>query len=412
MVAIKANQPHSFGQRQPSCLPTSRPPSFLILKGAAQNAEKLIIRLKNSTLCNTAARSGVKRAINMPKLNKLPKDFDKLGPSAQLNILRRSKIPKYKVGRFFRTASQSIALTGIQRAFTSFAAGIRCCYSFCELRGDPPFPSRGRVIIERSAIFRPRQTYFNYVGYVRKSCHYLELPLTWETPEVKNCIAALKLQGGGEFRFPNSIRSEIISKIIARDARDGIFAHLPRLSFLFAMRVPSEDLLRKRAYKNDDLTGQSPMKDTSLIGLLGEPGAEFSVARFERRKNLSNGCILSRPCFRKLSSPKARKLFPGHAIWPAIAARVRPGDKLSPAFSSQKDNTTITAVLKKLEIPFAQSYASHGYGRGAAKELKEKGSQWPVVASVGEWRSLAFMGYVAIALDVARDMSKLLIERE
>ena len=44
--------------------------------------------------------------------------------------------------------------------------------------------------------------------------------------------------------------------------------------------------------------------------------------------------------------------------------------------------------------------------------MKEKGAQWPIVASVGEWRSLAFMGYVDISLDVARDMAKLLIERE
>ena len=75
-------------------------------------------------------------------------------------------------------------------------------------------------------------------------------------------------------------------------------------------------------------------------------------------------------------------------------------------------NTTIKAVLRKLGIPFAECYTSHGYRRGAAQELKERGSQWPVVASIGEWRSLAFMGYIDIAKDVARDMSKLLIECE
>ena len=45
-------------------------------------------------------------------------------------------------------------------------------------------------------------------------------------------------------------------------------------------------------------------------------------------------------------------------------------------------------------------------------ELKENGSQRPIVAGVGEWRSLAFMGYVDTTLDVERDMSKLLIESE
>ena len=75
-------------------------------------------------------------------------------------------------------------------------------------------------------------------------------------------------------------------------------------------------------------------------------------------------------------------------------------------------NTTIKAVLAKIGIEFAQSYTSHGFRRGASQELEEKGPQISVIATVGEWRSLAFLGYVETALDVARDMSKLLIETE
>ena len=69
-------------------------------------------------------------------------------------------------------------------------------------------------------------------------------------------------------------------------------------------------------------------------------------------------------------------------------------------------------MLVKLGIPTFQSYTSHGFRRGAAQELKEKGSQWPIVDGVGEWRSLAFKGYVDTTLDVERDMTKLLIESE
>ena len=75
-------------------------------------------------------------------------------------------------------------------------------------------------------------------------------------------------------------------------------------------------------------------------------------------------------------------------------------------------NTTIKAALANLLAPYAQSYTSRGFRRGAAHELKTKGSQWAFVAGLGEWRSLAFKGYVDATLEVARDMSKLLIETD
>ena len=152
------------------------------------------------------------------------------------------------------------------------------------------------------------------------------------------------------------------------------------------------------------------MRSPALIALRGPAGHECLAIRFLRRKNLPNGCILPRPCFCKLAAPSAKRLFPVHAFWPAIASRVRCGEKLFPWYTTQNVNTTIKDVLAKLGIPQAELYTPHGYRRGAAQEIKERGCQWPIVASLGEWRILAFMGYIDIAKDVSRDMSKLLIE--
>ena len=225
-------------------------------------------------------------------------------------------------------------------------------------------------------------------------------------------MTALKLAGSGKFRFQNFIRGEFIAKIAEKETRGGPFARLSPISFLYALRVPSESLILKRASKDDDLTGYAPMRGHALIGLRGLLGHECLVIRFERRKNHPNGCILSRPCFCQLSAPSARRLCPAHAFWPAIAARAKCGQKLFPGFTSQNVNTTIKAVLTKLDIPYAESYTSHGYRRGAAQELKERGCQWPIIASIGEWRGLAFMGYIDISKDVANEMSKLFIETE
>ena len=74
--------------------------------------------------------------------------------------------------------------------------------------------------MEWTSIFKPGQTFSNYVGYVRKARHYLEHPLSWGTPAVKNAAAWLKLVGPGKFSFPNFIRSEFIAKIVAKETRD------------------------------------------------------------------------------------------------------------------------------------------------------------------------------------------------
>ena len=74
----------------------------------------------------------------------------------------------------------------------------------------------------------------------------------------------------------------------------------------------------------------------------------------------------------------------------------------------------ISPVLKrvcgKIGLPNAARYISHAFRRGAAQELKEKGSQWTTISTLCDWRSLAFRGYVDITNDIASDTSRLLAE--
>ena len=133
--------------------------AFLVLKGASGNAGKIIRRLKNAHLCSNAARPDVKTALNKSKISKHPEDFDKLGPTEKLKTIRKAQHPQYMMNRLFRTSSQSIAINGIRRFFPSFASGIRCYYSFCELRGTPPCPERERVVTEWISISKPGLTF-------------------------------------------------------------------------------------------------------------------------------------------------------------------------------------------------------------------------------------------------------------
>lgn len=61
--------------------------SFLVLKGASENAEKFPQRLKSDQLCSKAVRSDVKTALYKSKISKLPIKFEQLGPAAKLEAL-------------------------------------------------------------------------------------------------------------------------------------------------------------------------------------------------------------------------------------------------------------------------------------------------------------------------------------
>ena len=45
-------------------------------------------------------------------------------------------------------------------------------------------------------------------------------------------------------------------------------------------------------------------------------------------------------------------------------------------------------------------------------ELKSEGSQWAVIAPLGDWRPMAFKGYVELTDDVSMDMSKPIMETD
>ena len=209
--------------------------------------------------------------------------------------------------------------------FPKLRIGHSALLQILRITGMPPFPANERTIVEWGAIFNTGATFSNYVGYIRKVCFFLGESLAWDAAAVSNVIEALKLQGAGKYRSPNFIRSDFALRVLVRDSRGTILAQICYISFLFALRVPSEALQIRRAYMDDDLTSFDPVKDRALIALRGPPSCPKLVLRLARRKNLAHGCILPRPCFCEPSPSKAAKLCPVHAIWPAIAALVKPG---------------------------------------------------------------------------------------
>ena len=76
---------------------------------------------------------------------------------------------------------------------------------------------------------------------------------SWEAKAVANVAASPKLLAKGRFRFPNFTRRNITDQLREKESRGGAFSQMAFISFLFALRAPSDALPISRAYRNDDL---------------------------------------------------------------------------------------------------------------------------------------------------------------
>ena len=292
--------------------------------------------------------------------------------------------------------------------YKAFASGIRCFFAFCELKGAKPFPIKEAHALEWGSIFNEGQTYQSYLNCLRKACFVLRYPIDWYSPAVVYAARCLRAAGKRKIRFPNFIRSELVLRIIKHEGDDSEFARLAYLAFLFAFRVPSEALILQRASKNDEIELFTPQREKGLISLRRTPQGLMLIVKLSYRKNMPGGCIMRRPCFCKLGSKNAARLCPVHWFWPWVTKR-KSGQQLFPSLNGRNINRILRAILKKIHVPASERYTSHGFRRGAAQELKESGSQWPIVASLGQWNSLCFNGYVDVSDEMAQQVGKLFI---
>ena len=368
------------------------------------DADSLLRAIRGTSFTVCGAANAVTEACQRLKVKTT---FLSLGPSAKMKLLRKNCVSQKTMDSFFKKKSQHIALTGVRKTLPSFASGVRSYFSFCELKRVRPFPVKESTVIQWSSLFRSGGAFSNYVGYLKKACFFLNTSVSWDTPAVRNIVKALKLSAKSNLRFPNFLTSREVGMILEHE-QGGEFGWLAYFAYLFALRVPSEALGVRRAFSNDPLEGFLPLKNELLVGVRGPAGEEKLIFRLASRKHLPAGCILVRPCFCGLRNGAAHALCPVHVFWPAIQERVRPGQLLFPSYTRRNFNCVLRAVLKKLSIPFAERFSSHGFRRGAAQELQPTGSQWTTVASLGCWRSLVFKGYVDLTNQVSRDLSRLL----
>ena len=185
----------------------------------------------------------------------------------------------------------------------------------------------------------------------------------------------------------------------------GEFAHLAYVAYLFALRVQSAALPIRPDHISDPLEVFTHQRGG--ISRIGEmPSGGKSLSASTPSQELTGRLRTYSPLFFSIQSVTPIQRTPFIFIEMDLLARpLRHAPFLS--YARRNINPVLKRVCGKIGLPGASRYRSHASRRGAAQELKEKGAQWPTIATMGEWRSLAICGYVDIADDIARDTPKL-----
>ena len=131
----------------------------------------------------------------------MPRDSKRPGAADKLNKLRASSVNRAEIIRFFRTSPHMNAITGLRHCFGCFTSAIRRYFSFCELRGRPPFPARKSAALEWCSISNPRAAFSNYVNYLKKACFSMGRPTDCDCPSLANIIKVRIAKGVG-IRIP------------------------------------------------------------------------------------------------------------------------------------------------------------------------------------------------------------------
>ena len=203
------------------------------------------------------------------------------------------------------------------------------------------------------------------------------------TPTDKEMSTGLMNAQGVSFKFPNFIKSEALIDLLAFIKVDSAMGQACFLSYLFALRVPSEAMRLVRAFADGRMAEFAPQEDKALAGARSFKGTEVSAIKFPVRKNIRNGCILMMPCLCEEEMVTANALCPAHMAWPSIRDRVAAGDPLFPSMAANSFNRHLKGTMTATGVPQGGLYSSHAFRRGATQEVWGAGSTLSTVLKTG-----------------------------
>ena len=157
-------------------------------------------------------------------------------------------------------------------------------------------PPTEKSVLLWSATFAPGRTFRNYVGRLRKVRSLLGSPSDCATKAAYAAADGLRKARKGTFKFPNFLFATNISNLVDFLGWDRGFTLLAFVSFLSPLRVPSEALLLRMAFRDEPIGEPVNRPEKALAGVRSFKGVGALVIKMSWRENLEGGCILKRTC--------------------------------------------------------------------------------------------------------------------
>jgi hypothetical protein len=278
------------------------------------------------------------------------------------------------------------------RSLPSVASGLRCWVSFADaalnVKGKYLPPSID-ALMAWSTLFRNKDTFQNYVGYLRFCCDLLGLPTsgTFDPILRRAKTAIVNRQGPPKARL--FLRAELMQQLAACAVKEGAPDHamLYRTAYAFLLRVRSEGLpIVSGAVGNAD----SPLLPGthSCWSMVGKS----LVLKLRRRKNKPHGSVLRRPCSCKFVLACN---CPVHGIGPWLKT-LEPGSTPFAHISGAYALAELRRRLTLLGIPDAEKYVLQDFRKGHADDIRARGGTLREILEAGEWRSPAFLRYLDV----------------
>ena len=126
--------------------------SFLLLKGASSDSEKLTSALQTSPARFNAAHSNANQDLACLKVRK---GLGKIGPSARLRRLRAAQLPQFKHNRPLPDGLPKSGLIGDYEVLPLLYTRYSLILKLLRTRAPPPFPVRELAVVAWSSISRP-----------------------------------------------------------------------------------------------------------------------------------------------------------------------------------------------------------------------------------------------------------------
>ena len=157
-------------------------------------------------------------------------------------------------------------------------------------------PPTEKSVLLWSATFAHGRSFSNYIAHLRKGCSLLGDPSDWATQTVYSAADGLMKAKKGPFKFPNFLFVKDVFALVEFLRSGSEFALVAFIFFLFSIRVPSDALQLRRAFRDDPISEPVDQPEKALIGVRKFMGSESLVIKTAWGKNLEGRCIPKRTC--------------------------------------------------------------------------------------------------------------------